>query len=267
LCLSGPFKHRPEKPIKMQRTIISISTGCFLLLFISLPSIITGTSKKVIRSEFPLPVAPKHPLLPLSPAFSEANFLYDSLRLDQIGLSKQALQYAIKGYSYLQKKGLLAKQSILAICDFSQSSKRKRLYLIDVENKRVLLNTYVAHGKNSGSEYANSFSNNPSSLKSSLGFYGTSRTYHGCHGLALRINGMEKGFNDKANARGIVVHGADYVGTDFLGNNPFSGRSYGCPAVPAEQTPLVINIIKEGSCLFIYHPTKQYLKRSKILNS
>ncbi len=159
------------------------------------------------------------------------------------------------------------KKSILSICDFSQSSKNKRLYIIDVENMKLVLNTYVAHGKNSGSEYAKSFSNSPESLKSSLGFYVTRNTYNGCHGLSLKIQGLEKGFNDKADERNIVVHGSDYVGYDFVRFNHFSGRSFGCPAVPSRQTPLVINAIKEGSCLFIYHPTKQYLTHSKILNS
>jgi hypothetical protein len=193
--------------------------------------------------------------------------LYDALKLRSLGLTKAAFDYAYKGYSYLQKKGMLARASVLTICDFSQSSRRKRLFVIDVNLQKVLINTYVAHGRKSGSEYARSFSNNPDSHMSSLGFYKTETTYYGGHGLSLKIEGLESGFNDKAEARNIVVHGSDYVSGSFIKNNPFNGRSFGCPAVPSNQINNVINTIKNGSCLFIYHPTRNYLTHSKILNS
>lgn len=197
---------------------------------------------------------------------SKSVALYDAMKLKQFGLTQAAFQYALKGYEYLQEKHLLEKGSLLSICDFSQSSRRKRFFVIDMERNKVLINTYVAHGRGSGSEYAHAFSNRAESHMSSLGFYRTQTTYYGEHGLALKIVGLEKGFNDRANARNIVVHGSDYVGASFLRNNPFNGRSYGCPAIPASQTERVINTIKDGSCLFIYHPTKKYLTRSKILN-
>ena len=193
--------------------------------------------------------------------------LYDALKLKSFGLTKAAFDYAYKGYSYLQKKGMLARASVLTICDFSQSSRRKRFFVIDVNLQKVLINTYVAHGRRSGSEYARSFSNNPDSHMSSLGFYKTESTYYGGHGLALKIEGLENGFNDKAESRNIVIHGSEYVSGSFIKNNPFNGRSFGCPAVPANQVNNVINTIKNGSCLFIYHPSKNYLTRSKILNS
>lgn len=192
---------------------------------------------------------------------------YDSLRLKSFGLTRAAFNYAFKGFSYLQEKGLLARTSVLTICDFSQSSRRKRLFVVDLNNYKVLINTYVAHGRRSGSEYAQRFSNNPESHMSSLGFYKTESTYYGGHGLSLKIEGLEKGFNDRADARNIVVHGSEYVGSSFIRNNPFNGRSYGCPAVPASEVNKLINTIKDGSCLFIYHPTKNYLTHSKILNS
>jgi hypothetical protein len=236
-----------------------------VLITFTFPFIISGTSKTVVRA----PLAIVNPDKPSSAnmAAVQAFLLNDSLHLDTKGLSKQVLEYALKGYNYLEKKGLIYKNPILSICDFSQSSKNKRLYIIDVQNKKLVLNTYVAHGKNSGAEYARSFSNAPESLKSSLGFYLTRNTYSGSHGLSLKIDGLEKGFNDKANKRNIVVHGSDYVGTDFLQANACCGRSYGCPAVPSAESSFVINTIKDGSCLFIYHPTKTYLKKSRILNS
>lgn len=196
----------------------------------------------------------------------EANMLYDQFNLEEVGLNRKAFEYALKGYKYLLARHSLEKTNILSICDFSQSSRNKRLYVLDLEQKTVLINTYVAHGRNSGSEFARSFSNSPSSHKSSLGFYVTEQTYIGDHGLSLKIKGIEKGFNDKADGRNIVVHGSEYVGEDFLRWNSFSGRSYGCPAVPAEEIDNVIDAIRDGSCLFIYHPTKKYITRSKILN-
>jgi L,D-transpeptidase catalytic domain len=197
----------------------------------------------------------------------EVTNLYEEFDLKEIGLTKKAFEYALKGYNYLLDHHWLNRPNILSICDLSQSSRNKRLYVLDMDQKKVLVNTYVAHGHNSGTEFARSFSNNPSSHKSSLGFYVTQGTYYGNNGLSLKIRGLERGFNDRANGRNIVVHGSEYVGPDFLQMNKFCGRSYGCPAVPADESEEIIDLIKEGSCLFIYHPTPKYLVRSKILNN
>jgi hypothetical protein len=192
--------------------------------------------------------------------------LYDSLQLGKLGLSYDALQYAYTGYNRLLNKHALGGNSnILTVVDFSQSSHKKRMYIIDVKNFKVLLNTYVAHGKNTGLDYAEKFSNIPESLQSSLGFYITKDTYNGKHGLSLKLDGQERGWNDKAEERAVVVHGAEYIGDHRLSSS-YMGRSFGCPAVPQEQSAKVINYIKNGSCLFIYHPSKNYLHGSSILN-
>jgi hypothetical protein len=196
----------------------------------------------------------------------EAEIVYDNLCLEDKGLSMDAFVYAYMGYTRLLKKKIIKDSGYLAICDFSQGSARKRLYIIDICNAQLLMNTYVAHGRNSGGAFATRFSNKPSSLQSSLGFFVTQNTYYGEHGLSLRIAGLEAGFNDKALRRGIVVHGADYIEEKWLQNSKSMGRSYGCPAIPEEECGQVINTLKNGSCLFIYHPSKNYLKGSKILN-
>ena len=196
----------------------------------------------------------------------EVTALYTQIDLQEMGLSRKAFEYALKGYYYLLDHHWLNKTNILSICDLSQSSRNKRLYVIDLEQRTVLVNTYVAHGRNSGGEFARSFSNNPASHKTSLGFYITQGTYYGNNGLSLKIRGMDRGFNDRANGRNIVVHGSQYVGPDFLQMNQFCGRSYGCPAIPADESDSIIDLIKEGTCLFIYHPTKKYLTKSKIIN-
>lgn len=196
-------------------------------------------------------------------AFS--SLLFDSLQLGKLGLSMEALQYAYKGYTILQEEGALQNTDVLTVVDFSQSSHNKRMYIIDVKNFKVLMNTYVAHGKNSGLDMAEKFSNRPESLQSSLGFYVTRNTYSGKHGLSLRLEGLDKGFNDKAEERAVVVHGAEYIGDQRLGSG-YMGRSFGCPAVPQNQASTVINYIKNGTCLFIYHPSASYLHGSSILN-
>ena len=198
---------------------------------------------------------------------AEVTNLYQQFDLQEAGLSKKAFEYALKGYYYLLERHWLNKTNVLSIVDMSQSSRNKRLYVLDMDEKKVLINTYVAHGRASGGEFAQSFSNSPSSHKSSLGFYITQGTYYGNNGLSLRIRGMERGFNDRAGGRNVVVHGSQYVGPDFLEMNKFCGRSYGCPAVPADECETIIDLIKEGSVLFIYHPTKKYISKSKILNS
>src|SRR6185437_11778202 len=131
----------------------------------------------------------------------EVNNLYTQIDLKELGLTKKAFEYALKGYYYLLDHHWLNKTNILSICDLSQSSRNKRLYIVDLDTKTVLVNTYVAHGRNSGGEFARTFSNNSSSHKSSLGFYVTQGTYYGNNGLSLRIRGMERGFNDRAISR------------------------------------------------------------------
>lgn len=196
----------------------------------------------------------------------DACSIFTSIQLDQYGLSEQAFIHAWKGYQHLLKESKITRQQYLTVCDLSQSSSKKRFYIIDIKNPSLVMQTYVAHGKNSGAEYATRFSNKPESLQTSLGFYITSNTYIGKHGLSLRLEGVDPGFNDKALVRTIVMHGASYVDGARAKAGIFMGRSWGCPAVPANQSTKIINTIKEGSCLFIYHPDNNYLTHSKILN-
>jgi hypothetical protein len=159
---------------------------------------------------------------------------------------------AIDGFNKLKEKGII-KKSILTIIDFNLPSTEKRLWVIDMETSSILFHTLVAHGKNSGDLYANDFSNQNESLKSSLGFYRTSESYTGAHGISLRLDGLEKNKNDNARNRAVVMHGADYVSTTFIKNHKRLGRSFGCPALPPELTTKIINTIKNNSCLFINH--------------
>jgi hypothetical protein len=170
------------------------------------------------------------------------------------------------GYLNLKKEGILKNHKVITLIDFSLPSNKKRLWIIDVESKRVILNTLVAHGKNSGNEHAETFSNIANSYQSSLGFYVTGNKYIGKHGLSLRLNGYEKGYNDNALQRAIVLHGANYVSEEFIKKNGRLGRSLGCPAVPVNFTEQIVNLTADGSALFIYKPEKNYLKVSTFLN-
>jgi hypothetical protein len=200
-------------------------------------------------------------------AVDEKMGLYDSLELSTKGLSRQAFEYALTGYNNLLNEGKIVKNNILSILDFSLPSGKKRLFVIDLEAGQLVYNTYAAHGRNSGTDMATQFSNQPNSFKSSLGFYVTGDTYTGKHGESLRLNGEEQGINDNALARGIVMHSAAYADENIVATQGYIGRSQGCPALPQNMSKNIINTIKNGSCLFLYSPNKDYMAHSKILRN
>jgi hypothetical protein len=183
-------------------------------------------------------------------------------------LNEEVFFKALTGFENLKKAGLLNSEShLLTVCDFSMSSNTKRLWVIDMNEKKVLFNSLVAHGKNTGEEFATNFSNTESSLQSSLGFYITDATYDGDNGYSLRLLGMDKGFNDAAYKRAVVMHGADYVSEEFAAMHKRIGRSWGCPAIPKDLTQPIINTIKGRNCLFIYYPDQNYLSKSEWLKA
>ena len=193
--------------------------------------------------------------------------LYNTMGLASTNLSREVFYNACKGYEYLLAQNALIKQGLLTICDFSQSSNKKRLYVLDLSNCRLLFNTYVSHGHNSGDEYATTFSNSNESHKSCLGFLRTAETYIGDNGYSMRLDGMENGFNNNARERAIVMHGSNYVNGQRASKGMKMGRSFGCPAVPAAEVKNIINCIKGGSCFFNYYPDKYYAQASRILNA
>lgn len=210
-------------------------------------------------------------LLPSRRASSMAERMVDSIyqriHLNAYGLNEEVFFNAYKGYHYLKSRGMLDKTDLLTICDYSQSSHNKRLYVINVATGQLLYNTYVSHGRNSGGEYANSFSNSNNSNKSSLGFIVTGAPYHGKAGLSLHLKGMEPGINSNIYGRSIVLHGSHYVDASRADEGTMMGRSLGCPAVPYGEQFAIIDCIKGGSCVFIYAPDMNYQTSSRILNA
>ncbi|HNA01033.1 MAG TPA: murein L,D-transpeptidase catalytic domain family protein [Ferruginibacter sp.] len=193
--------------------------------------------------------------------------LYEAWSLESAGLSREAFEKAYAGYTQFKERSMLKVTRLLTIVDYSLSSAKKRLFVLDMDAGKMVFNTLVAHGRNSGVEMARQFSNAGESHKTSLGFYITLNTYQGGNGYSLKLKGCEPGINDNALNRAIVMHGADYVSEDFIRRNGFLGRSHGCPAVPQKLNKKIIDQIKGGSCMFLYYPAADYIKRSKILNT
>ena len=196
---------------------------------------------------------------------TKADILFDSLDLGKLGLGRRAYDYAMLGYKVLKAKGKLSNDNILSIADMSLPSGKKRFFVIDVKNYKLLFVTLVAHGKNTGLDKSLYFSNEPESNKTSVGFYTTLATYSGKHGYSLRLQGQEIGFNSNALERDIVVHSADYVSESVVKSQGYVGRSLGCPALSPEIYKQVIEKIKGGSCLFVYGNDASYITNSKLL--
>jgi hypothetical protein len=187
--------------------------------------------------------------------------IYQAAHLQEAGLSETTFEKALTGFYNLKKAGQLSKKSILTIVDFDQLSTKKRLYIIDLDKKEILLNTWVAHGQRSGSDEAIKFSNKNDSFTSSLGFYVTGEVYRGMHGKSLKLDGMDDGFNNNARMRSIVVHGAAYVSPGTINALGRLGRSQGCPAVAPELADKVISTIEDKTVLFINKSKEAYTSK------
>ncbi len=188
---------------------------------------------------------------------------YDKLQDDEGRPAFNVFKKAITGFFHLKTTSAIS-NNLLTVIDFSMSSNEERLWIIDVDNMKVVHQSLVSHGQNSGELFATKFSNTPSSYQSSLGFYVTGNIYYGRHGMSLYLDGMEEGINDKARQRTIVMHSADYVSYDFIQRNGRLGRSHGCPAIPQVDHERIIRELAGGSCLYIYHPEKHYHQKTKL---
>jgi hypothetical protein len=207
------------------------------------------------------------PGLSALPSFSVSDKIYTFSHLDQLGFSREIFDLAMKGFDKMMRKGLLSADSILSIVDFTKSSRERRFVVLDLKSMAVLYNSVVAHGRNTGAEFARKFSNRRSSNQSSLGFYVTREPYIGSNGYSLKLEGFDRGFNDNALRRAIVMHPADYANEEAIARKGYLGRSWGCPALPERISRPVIDKIKNGNLLFLYYPDKKYLSGSQILNS
>ncbi len=188
--------------------------------------------------------------------------IYESAHLQESGLGVDVFRKAITGFVNLKAANKIAQNSsVVTVVDYTLSSCEKRMWIIDVVNKSLILNTWVAHGRGSGDSMATSFSDKQDSHKSSLGFYITNKIYFGENGRSLKLDGLDAGFNKGALARDIVVHGADYVSQGTIDHLGMLGRSWGCPAVSRDVIDQVIDNIKDGTVLFINGNSKNYTSK------
>jgi hypothetical protein len=179
-------------------------------------------------------------------------------------LKPEVLKLALNAYNKASTNGAVKKQ-LLTVIDYSLPSSKQRMWIFDLKKDELLYKLNVAHGRNSGMSTPNHFSNRNSSKQSSLGTFVTKETYIGSKGYSLNLQGLEKGFNDHAYSRRVVIHGAWYVEPDFIKRAGRAGRSWGCPSIAKSLAKPVINTIKGGSVIFAYFPDKNYLKKSEFV--
>lgn len=240
----------------MRRYILGLS-GILVVLF-ALTGISWKSSESTHKNELSVPVVESTEQL----YSMYVKNIYTTAGLEASGLSLPVFEKAITGFLNLKNSGKIsADKSVLSIADFDQSSTRKRLWIIDLEKKELVLNTWVAHGQRSGADKASRFSNINNSFQSSMGFYVTGEIYSGQHGRSLRLDGMDEGFNSNARKRAIVVHGADYVSQGTINALGRLGRSQGCPAVAPELANEVINAIGGKTVLFINVSDQAYTSK------
>lgn len=181
------------------------------------------------------------------------------------GIDPALFALALDAASHAVTRGE-AEPRTLTVIDFSRPSTQKRLWVYDLQSRALLFHEHVAHGRGSGANLPTSFSNVPESYQSSLGLFRTGEAYIGKHGLSLRLDGLERGINDRARERAIVIHGADYVNAATARAQGRLGRSLGCPAVRPEIATPLINAVKNGGLLFAYYPQQSWLEGSAYLN-
>lgn len=222
------------------------------------------SSENLVQTN-PTVASDAHAMRPLSLEDS-LQHMYDAIGLEKYDLSYEVFRYGMIGYCSLRQQGKLSNKELLSIIDFTKSSTKKRFYTIDLDKKLVKYYTYVSHGRNTGEDQAKSFSNTVHSNQSSLGFYVTGETYVGSKGYSLKLDGIEKGFNDKLRERAVVIHPAEYVSEYWIKKYGRLGRSQGCPALPVAIAKEVIETIKNHTAIFAYYNDQVYLRTSPFLD-
>ena len=191
--------------------------------------------------------------------------LVEKLSKQAPALQKDALKKAVAAMTCVVNSGMEPADR-LAVIDFSLPSSEPRLWIFDLRDQTLLLEDFVAHGQNSGDNFATRFSNIRGSHQSSIGLFRTQESYYGRHGYSLRMDGLEPGVNDRARERAIVIHSADYVDPTWIERQGRIGRSQGCPAVRPEIARVVVDSLKDGQFMFKYYPDQEWLASSAYLN-
>jgi hypothetical protein len=181
-------------------------------------------------------------------------------------LDPRVLALALQAHGRAKAGGLLHDAATLTVIDYSLASIEPRFWVFDLPSRSLVFQELVAHGRNSGENFATRFSNVESSLQTSLGLFVTRDVYYGKHGESLRLEGLEPGVNDRAHERAIVIHGAEYVSLNTAAALGFLGRSWGCPALSRQAAPKVIERLRHGSAVFAFYPDEKWLAGSPFVD-
>src|SRR5690348_1363567 len=221
----------------MKRLILAVSAGILLL----------SSAPQLAAKEAPC-------------AQSHSESLAEQLLRQAPGRKAEVLRMALRATGCAAEQGLVKRKNLLTVIDYSLPSSQPRLFVFDLAAKKILFRELVAHGKNSGDNLAQFFSNSPGSLATSLGLFVTADPYVGSNGYSLRLKGLEEGVNDMAWDRAIVMHGAPYVSRAAIRALGRIGRSWGCPAIPLNVARKIIDTVRGGSAVFAYYPDKNWLR-------
>jgi hypothetical protein len=182
-------------------------------------------------------------------------------------IDPEVLRLALSASQCATASGAVHNPATLTIIDYSKASVEPRLWVLDLRSRALVYEELVSHGQGSGGDRATRFSNQPDSHQTSIGLYVTEQPYVGRNGYSLRLDGLDKGFNDRARERAIVMHGAPYVNVGITKSLGRLGRSHGCPAVRDEVARELIDRVKGGSLLFAYYPDPEWLRSSRFLGN
>jgi hypothetical protein len=188
---------------------------------------------------------------------------WDDVELGNV--DKKVFKMALSAARCAVKNGVTSNPKTLTVIDYSKPSTANRFWVFDLGKRELMYEELVAHGQGSGANFATMFSNEPETHRTSIGLFVTDDTYVGRNGYSLRLNGLDRGFNDRARERAIVMHGAPYVSAAFVKAQGRLGRSHGCPALREAVAREVIDTVKGGSLVFSYYPDKDWMKSSKYL--
>jgi hypothetical protein len=221
-----------------------------------------------VRAALETPVPVQVEVAPLAAPAARATVDEAASRLERLAavatdLDREVLRLALVARDNAEREGRVKRSDVLTVVDYSRPSTEERMWVLDLEQEKLLYRELVAHGKNSGGNMTTSFSNVDGSNQTSVGLFVTADTYYGRNGYSLRLQGLEEGFNDNAVPRAIVVHGAPYVSKAIARSQGRLGRSLGCPAVAKEVSRPLIDTIKGGTAFFAYYPADQWLESSR----
>jgi hypothetical protein len=192
--------------------------------------------------------------------------LYRTIGLEKLGMNYDVFRYGMIGFYSLKQDGKVSDRNLVSFIDFTKPSTEKRFYTVDLDSRTVKYHSLVSHGRNTGENIAQSFSNKQHSNQSSLGFYVTGETYVGSKGYSMRLDGVDGEYNSNMRDRAVVMHDAEYVSEEWIRKYGRLGRSQGCPALPKEIAKEVINTIKDRTVIFAYFNDLKYLQSSAHLN-